>query len=212
MQLLKAKTGKIIHHAANPDYTGDVGVCPCGKGRMIPKIDEETAAQTIEKGGAYCEATLAAMEPDSATSDETRWVTEPKTLADLSPADIKAIKDSATDQLHAYQRIVGDHAKKVRGYRLQHKAKKPKRQRTRSAKRGASWGVHRPHARIAGLPKAPASLYTHRAFLDPNGIMSHQPIGGGKLVLSRPCDRSAVRLAMSLKNPPALPEQEMEFC
>lgn len=191
MQLLKAKTGKIIHHAANPDYTGDVGVCPCGKGRMIPKIDEETAAQTIDKGGAYCEATLAAMEPDSATSDETRWVTEPKTLDSLSQADLEAINAVATDQLHAYQRISND-TKRVRGQRIHVKPRKAKRQRTRSAKRGATWGVN--HGRISGCKMAPASLYTHRAYLDKlGGFMLRQPIGGGDMVPARSKDRIALK-------------------
>lgn len=195
MQLLKAKTGKIIHAQQAGGERGRLeGACACGK-RNLVETDQGTANQIVEKGGAYCPSALALMEPHSGTSDEGRWVSEPKTLADLSPADIQAINDSATDQLHAYQRIAGTQAtKRVRGQRIHVKPRKKRRQRTRNAKRGASWGVS--HARVSGRPKVLASLYTHRCFQDvPGGFMLRQPLGGGDMVPARAKDRAALKAA-----------------
>lgn len=59
MQYLKAKTGKVVHHASNPDYVGDVGVCPCGKGNMIPKISQGEAEEIVfKRNGKFCQATM----------------------------------------------------------------------------------------------------------------------------------------------------------
>lgn len=190
MQLLKAKTGKIIH--ANPDeLTGRItGQCACGK-RNLVEVDEAKATEIVEKGGAYCASALALMEPDSTASDDTRWVSEPKTMDSLSQADLEAINHSATDQLHAYQRISND-TKRVRGQHIHVKPRKARRQRVRSTKRGAGWGTH--HARISGHKMAPASLYTHRAFQDvAGGFMLRQPIGGGDMVPARARDRVALK-------------------
>lgn len=192
MQLLKAKTGKIIHAQFQPLELSNAGQCACGKTRLLP-VDETTAAEIVAKGGAYCPSALGHLEPEEATRDDTRLVSEPKTLGSLSPADIETINNRASDQLHTYRNIAGASAvKRVRGQHIHVKPRKAKRQRTRSIKRGAVWGQG--HARISGQKMARASLYTHRCFQDvPGGLMLRQPLGGGDMVPARSRDRAALK-------------------
>lgn len=214
MQLLKAKTGKIIH-VQDPDHSTAAGVCVCGKIGLV-STDKATADKVVAKGGAYCDAGLTLLMGAEGI--------EPKTISeqpDLTPelreqqaAAYRAASEEPKDSLlqSFLAQLAARQAEREKKRAARAKAKQAMRdtrldptifhmpegdgQRYRRRLARKSVGVvgarartrqARPHT--AGN-KAHASLYTHRAYIAQDGVMLVQPLGGGNTRPARSRDRA----------------------